>query len=112
MSACWRINVPGHCYVCACLRRDWGFLIFGNDLKDAIETFDMQLKEALVGDKVLEGDSAEQAGAPKTPMGVLAHAFRRLRVSRLVAKQARKAGLQACMRSSLTATNIDSFERD
>lgn len=68
------------CLPPVCCRRDWGFLIFGNDLKDAIATFTMQLKEALAGDKVPEAEAAEEANALKTPMGALAHAFRRLQV--------------------------------
>ncbi|KAF8068340.1 hypothetical protein HT031_002029 [Scenedesmus sp. PABB004] len=83
--------------------RDWGFLIFGADLADAVATFNDQLKEALVagaegGDRLPgdgDGDGAP-AGAPArasadgggasgggaaTPRGLhgaLAHAFRRL----------------------------------
>jgi hypothetical protein len=69
-------------------RRDWGFLIFGSDLGDAVACFNEQLKETLVisteaGDKVLGseeqgGDAAEAEAGAQTIHSFLSSAVKRL----------------------------------
>lgn len=77
-------------------RRDWGFVICGSDLSDAMASFDERLKETLVlsaeaGDTMAEnGEQLRQSGRPsangstnsstdgKPLTSVLSHAFKRL----------------------------------
>lgn len=84
---------------CCCCRRDWGFVICGSDLGDALTSFDDRLKEALVlsaeagdtlgaeggsndgqlqaaGHTSARGSNSESDGAPIA--SVLTHAFKRL----------------------------------
>lgn len=73
-------------------RRNWGFVICGSDLAEAVASFDEQLKEALVlsaeaGDTMADGseqprlsDGASGHGSTdgKPLTAVLSHAFKRL----------------------------------
>jgi NAD(P)-dependent dehydrogenase (short-subunit alcohol dehydrogenase family) len=74
-------------YILLC-RRDWGFLIFGSDLGDAIACFNEQLKETLVisteaddkvpGSEEQGSDAAAAEAGAKTIHGFLSRAVKNL----------------------------------
>jgi hypothetical protein len=81
-----------HCVHSYLHRRDWGFLIFGQDLGDAIACFNEQLKETLVisteaGDKVPGGEEQASDDAAAAEAGAATiHGFLSRAVQRLQAK--------------------------